>query len=197
MKKFRIVFVVFIALLISFQIDAQTKKANMSFKISQFDFGKIQESKGPVEVVFEFTNTGNEPIIIEKVEASCGCTTPTWSKAPVPRGGKGSIKAVFDPAGRPNSFDKTITVTSNSKNSPYVLRITGEVIPRGQTVEEAYKTQMGEIRLMKNHVSFGRTFETDVKTETIELINTSANPITAGRLMLSIPARALAIWSSL
>src|SRR5689334_6348391 len=55
------------------------------------DFGKIKLGV-PVTHEFKFTNTGKTPLIITNVQASCGCTTPSWTKDPVPPGGSGYIK---------------------------------------------------------------------------------------------------------
>lgn len=97
---------------------------NMSFKTPIHDFGTIQE--GPsADYEFEFTNTGKEPIIISNVSASCGCTTPSYSKDPVLPGKKGSVKASYNTQGRVAPFTKTITVNSNI--GVKVLTIKGEV----------------------------------------------------------------------
>jgi hypothetical protein len=178
MKNTRIVALFLMMILGATVVFGQTKKAYMSFKTTEFDFGKIEEVKGPVNITFEFTNTGSEPVIIGKVDATCGCTTPTWSDKPVLPGEKGFVKAVYDPKDRPGKFDKSITVNSNAQNSPMVLRIKGDVLAKPLTVEDVYKKQMGLIRIVKDHVSFGRVFTTDVKTETIDIINTSNDPVT-------------------
>lgn len=118
---------------------AQTKPSsltpeNMYFKFSIHDFGTIQE--GPsAEHEFEFTNTGKEPIIISNVSASCGCTTPSYSKDPVLPGKKGTVKAIYNTQGRVSPFTKTITITSNA--GVKVLTIKGEVekAPSGSVPE--------------------------------------------------------------
>lgn len=107
---------------------------NMYFKQSIHDFGTIQE--GPTaEHEFEFTNTGKEPIIISNVGASCGCTTPSYSKDPVLPGKKGTVKAIYNTQGRVAPFTKTITITSNAGIK--VLTIKGEVekAPSGSVPE--------------------------------------------------------------
>lgn len=97
---------------------------NLAFKSEIHDFGTVAE--GPnVDHEFSFTNTGKEPIIINQVQASCGCTTPSWSKEPVLPGQKGTVKASYGTQGRPGSFSKTITVTSNA--GVKVLTIKGNV----------------------------------------------------------------------
>ncbi len=67
-----------------------------------------------VEVVFGFTNTGKDPLIITDVQAACGCTVPEKPAEPIMPGKKGYIKAVFDSEGRIGPNYKTITVLSNS-----------------------------------------------------------------------------------
>lgn len=97
---------------------------NMVFNEEVHDFGDVPE--GPAaEVEFKFKNTGKEPILIQAVRPSCGCTTPTWSKDPVLPGQTGVIKASYGTEGRPNGFTKSITVTSNAGTK--VLTIKGNV----------------------------------------------------------------------
>lgn len=99
------------------------------FKEDTYDFGKVPE--GPIaEHVFEFKNTGKEPLIITNVNASCGCTMPEWSKDPVLPGKKGKITVRFTTAGRGNQpFIKDIFVTSNAATPKerYELHIKGFV----------------------------------------------------------------------
>lgn len=100
------------------------KPENMYFAVSVHDFGTIPE--GPAaEHEFEFTNTGKEPIVISNVSASCGCTTPSYSKEPVLPGKKGKIKASYNTNGRVAPFTKSITINSNAGTK--VLTIKGEV----------------------------------------------------------------------
>jgi len=88
------------------------------------DFGTIPE--GPTaEYEFVFKNTGKEPIIIQKAQPSCGCTTPSYSKDPILPGATGSIKAAYATQGRPNAFTKTITVQTNVGTK--ILTIKGNV----------------------------------------------------------------------
>jgi hypothetical protein len=96
----------------------------MKFEAEVHDFGTVPE--GPnADYEFKFKNTGKEPIIIERAQPSCGCTTPSWSKDPVLPGKTGSIKASYGTQGRPNAFTKTITVYTNVGTK--VLTIKGNV----------------------------------------------------------------------
>ena len=76
------------------------------------DFGNIKEGT-QATYEFKFTNTGNAPLILESVQASCGCTTPEWSKDPIAPGQTGKVIATFNSSGRPGTFTKTITVKYN------------------------------------------------------------------------------------
>lgn len=99
---------------------------NMAFETESHDFGTVPE--GPAaEYVFKFKNTGDEPINLKTVRASCGCTTPSWSKEPVLPGEVGEIKASFATERRPGGFNKSITVVSDAGTK--VLNIKGTVEP--------------------------------------------------------------------
>jgi hypothetical protein len=97
---------------------------NLAFKADAFNFGNLEEG-APADHIFEFKNTGKEPIIIERVQPSCGCTTPEWTKEPIAPGKTGIVKASYGTQGRPGAFDKTLTVFSNAGTK--VLTIKGMV----------------------------------------------------------------------
>ncbi|MCS6916845.1 MAG: DUF1573 domain-containing protein [Chitinophagales bacterium] len=95
------------------------------FQEETYDFGKIPKGI-PVTHDFTFTNVGKEPIIISNVQASCGCTTPSWPKEPILPGKTGAIKVQYN-AASPGSFNKSITIMSNSKTPTKVLYVKGTV----------------------------------------------------------------------
>ncbi len=101
-------------------------QAEFKFEKEVHDFGSIKEGV-QAEYVFKFTNTGKEPLVISNVSASCGCTTPKWTKEPVKPGESGEITAIYNSKGRPGAFNKAITITSNSKTASKVLFIKGNV----------------------------------------------------------------------
>ncbi len=105
--------------------DDNKKQAEMMFKVSEHDFGVI-EYAGNGTYEFVFKNTGKVPLIITKVNSSCGCTTPAWDKEPVKPRAKGKVVVKFDTK-RVGSFVKSVTVYSNAKNSPVRLIIRGKV----------------------------------------------------------------------
>lgn len=79
---------------------------------------------------FEFQNTGNEPLIIQSAQGSCGCTVPNYSKEPIAPGQKGKIDIEFDSNGRLGSNTKTVTVTANTNPSVTELSFTVKVNPK-------------------------------------------------------------------
>ncbi len=106
---------------------SQSASSGVAFEKTIHDFGTFNEADGKVETVFVFTNTSKENIVVTRVQASCGCTTPDWSKEPIAPGKKGFVKASYNPAGRPGNFNKSITVTTNQGSQ--VLYIRGQVVP--------------------------------------------------------------------
>ncbi|MBO4814653.1 MAG: DUF1573 domain-containing protein [Muribaculaceae bacterium] len=103
--------------------------AEATFKETTHNFGTIKESKGPVTYKFEFTNTGNKPLIVTNATASCGCTKPEYPTKPIKPGKKGHIKVTFSPVGRAGAFKKTIKVKTNGKEVRTSLVIEGTIIP--------------------------------------------------------------------
>ena len=77
---------------------------------------------------FVFTNTGKEPLIIEKAKGSCGCTVPEWPKGPIAPGETAVMKINYDEK-RVGPYTKSITITSNAKTSPKIVKVKGKVIP--------------------------------------------------------------------
>lgn len=105
---------------------------NLKFDKSTHDFAKIPQGK-PVSYEFTFTNTGDEPLILQNVKASCGCTTPYYPTEAIKPGETSKIKAVYN-ASRPGAFTKSIAITTNMKKQDgtegkrFTIYIKGEVV---------------------------------------------------------------------
>lgn len=121
----QLITILFIGLL-SFSVNAQDKVAKIDFKTDTIDYGTIEKGADGVRV-FEFTNTGEAPLIVSKVSSSCGCTVPKWSKEPILPGKTGEIQVKYD-TNRVNPIRKTITVISNADTPTVALKIKGTVI---------------------------------------------------------------------
>lgn len=133
MKKtiFSFIIITIFALNLSAQEEIKTNKdtkdlPEIYFKETTHDYGTIKYgSDGECEFVFE--NTGKEPLILNNVRSSCGCTTPVWPKSPVKKGKEGVIKVKYN-THIVGPFSKTIRVYSNAKTSLVTLKITGKVV---------------------------------------------------------------------
>ncbi|HZW63957.1 MAG TPA: DUF1573 domain-containing protein [Flavobacteriaceae bacterium] len=115
----------------SFTVLAQEKVAKLEFKTTEIDYGTIEKGADGLRT-FEFTNTGNAPLIISNVKSSCGCTVPQWPKEAILPGESGEIQVKYD-TNRVNPIRKTITVTSNADTPTVALKIKGEVIDPSKT----------------------------------------------------------------
>src|ERR1035437_5281076 len=129
MKKYSLLLVCLV-----FSMVAMSQKPVISFDVKTHDFGKVNEKDGNVTYVFDFTNKGNAPLVVNRVQAACGCTTPTWTKEPIEPGKTGTISVTYNTSGRPGVFTKSINVYTTDGTEPVVLIIRGEVIPKPKTV---------------------------------------------------------------
>jgi len=150
----------------------------ITFEKETHDFGKINEADGRVTTVFNFKNEGMSPLVLSNVRASCGCTTPNWTKEPIEPGASGAITVTYNPNGRPGKFSKTITVTSNAKEPSMRLYIKGEVIPKPAQPVNKYTVKVGELSLASNQLDFGEIYTGKTMTKTIEYANQTQSPIT-------------------
>lgn len=164
-------------LIVGVAVDAQIAKTTVTVSETQHDFGTFKEEDGRQTFDFFVINTGKQPLVIQNVVASCGCTTPEWTKQPIAPGAKGKITAIYDPAGRPGPFNKTLNVYMNTTPEVIVLIIKGEVKPHFKTVEELFTFPAGAIRFESNHLAFTNVKKTEKKIRVMQLINTSAVPV--------------------
>ena len=111
---------------------------NLAFKEDVHNFGNVAEGD-KADFDFIFTNTGKEPIIIERAQPSCGCTASDWTKGPILPGKTGFVRASYHTQGRPGPFTKNVTVLSNA--GAKVLTFKGEVekapassVPESQSI---------------------------------------------------------------
>lgn len=173
---------IIILFLLSVAVSTANAQALADIKFDKMDhtFGQIKEEAGEVTCIFRFTNTGNIPLVLLGVEASCGCTTPEWSNKPILPGRLGYIKVSFNPSLRPGVFAKSITVNANVPKATRVLTISGEVIPKPLELSDLYPVDFGSIRLLSDELSFVRMKDNEVKTDTLQLYNPGTSPVSVG-----------------
>jgi hypothetical protein len=124
MKKiFLFVFSLMAVVVVKAQTEANPSEA-LAVKETEFDFGKIPQGK-PVYHLFEIVNKSDKPLKLDNVAASCGCTTPEWSREEIAPGATAIIKVGYNAAAE-GHFEKPITITY-STNQNKVIKIKGEV----------------------------------------------------------------------
>lgn len=113
-----------------YQAEAESMESTTAeFAGEVYDFGEVPEGT-KVTHQFSFTNTGDSPLKLTRVKASCGCTTPSFSEDPIGPGETGYIDVEFDSSGKPGFQNKSVTVTGNfSDGVNKILRIKGQVKP--------------------------------------------------------------------
>lgn len=120
--------IVFVAVLSGFMAFSQAK-IEFKAKDNTIDYGTVSKDSDDGVRSFEFTNTGNEPLIITNVQSTCGCTVPTRPTEPIAPGKTGKIDVKYNM--NPGPIRKTITVESNASNTEggrVALKIKGEVV---------------------------------------------------------------------
>mgnify|MGYP003114843336 CR=1 FL=1 len=103
-----------------------SKVAIIKFETKVVDYGSITQNSDGTRI-FSFTNTGDAPLLISKVKTTCGCTVPSYSKAPILPGQTGELEIKYNTK-RLGAFTKTITVTSNAEGGNKILKIKGNIV---------------------------------------------------------------------
>jgi LEA14-like dessication related protein len=101
-------------------------QAKIEFETEIIDYGTIEQNANGIRE-FKFKNVGNAPLIISDAKKSCGCTIPTWPKAPIKPGESSTIKVKYA-TDRLGLINKSVTIISNAERSNITLRIKGKVI---------------------------------------------------------------------
>ncbi|MDR2562312.1 MAG: DUF1573 domain-containing protein [Prevotellaceae bacterium] len=146
-----------------------------TFEKTVHDFGTVPESVGSLVYEFKFTNTGDKPLKIIRVTASCGCTTPGWTKEPVRPGESGMVSASYGAKGRTYPFDKTLTVFTDGQPKEITLHIKGVVTAQPVDIRKEYPDSVGSLRV-KNFRDLSFPLIDASKSSTTQRIDV-ANPL--------------------
>ena len=116
-----------------------------------------------------------------RVETSCGCTTPTFTREPVLPGRKGYVEITYDPLYRPGSFRREVTVTSNDRKNINKLIIRGNVIATPRTPQQEFPVEVGGgLMASRTTVGVGYLARGTSQAGTLEYYNDSKNSVTLG-----------------
>jgi hypothetical protein len=169
----------FVCVTISFLFSFAQGDEKVTFNEKKHDFGLIPEKGGNVNFDFVLTNNSTGVLLINNVKASCGCTTPSWTKTPIEPKKSGKITVSYNPNGQRGSFLKSITIYTNLSVTPLTLQISGEVtnglIP--EKTEEIYPVALEDYLLKDKELNFGKLDISDSKTIRLEVFNNSDKPM--------------------
>lgn len=144
MKKILLIatLILSVTIVMAQKADKKENGPQITFKTNLHDYGEIYVG-GDGTYEFNFTNTGNEPLILSKPRSSCGCTVPAWPKEPILPGETNKIKVTYN-THKAGAFNKTVTIYSNANNKgSVVLRIKGKVVAKPDEAFPEKETSMG------------------------------------------------------
>lgn len=168
----------FFILVLVFSTSVLISQPKLQLQDVRHDYGTVKEDGGKKVYDFVFRNGGDSALLITRAVPSCGCTSHEWTREPVPPGGSGYIRVIFDPMNMPGPFRKTVTVHSNAKPSPVILIIEGNVTPREKTIEEQFRWPLESgLRFESQHLAFTTVKKTEKRIVVMPVINTSDSPM--------------------
>lgn len=144
------------------------------------DFGAFSEDDGDATCRFAMVNLGPDPVALTSVRASCGCTTPSYSRDPIMPGDTAYVDVRYNPIGRPGAFDKKIYVNLSDKSERQTLTIKGSVIGSARTMQARFPVDAGSLKLSNSAVAFGDVAKTRSKSTYFKIYNASPDTLTPG-----------------
>lgn len=166
----------FLILAFSSHIIGQSNRVKFDKKVH--DFGDILITSGHHTCKFTVTNTSDQPIVIQTIIASCGCTTPEWSRSPIMPNKNGEIVVTFLNDQGPYPFDKVLTVYITGESRPHLLRIKGVVHQNKKSLSELFPEKFSDLSLRRSYIDFGIVPKGEKRVEKLEVANTSKRSIT-------------------
>lgn len=147
-------------------------------KISH-DFGSVKEESDTVTALFEYTNISNAPLYISKVETSCGCTKPQYTRDTVQPGQRGYVKAIYETRGHHGDFHKNIFVYFNTQDYYQSLSISGNVIPEANLSKRpsSFTTTYANLAFNTTLASFPNLHNNETQTFVVKIFNYMGYPI--------------------
>lgn len=139
------------------------------FSVDSHDFGVIDQRGGAVSCIFQFTNQGSRPFVIENIATSCDCIVPKYERQPVLPSGSGKIRVMFDPTDRQGVFEKKLWVTfSDGEHTQLTIRGTVAASPLRFPVDAG-----AGVALSGRTADFGRIVQGD-RRERFFLVHNNA-----------------------
>jgi hypothetical protein len=172
--KLRIINILALLIILALPLGASAQTGHsiaLKFNEVVHNFGKISIDSGAQKCQFVFTNVSSSPVAISNILSSCGCTTPSWSKAPIKPGEKGVIKVTFLNDQGPYPFDKTLTVYTTASQKPIILRITGFVYEKDRPLGESFPAKFGPLGMKVYAQDAGQIEQGLYKVQSESIVN--------------------------
>ncbi len=151
----------------------EAQHALISFEEPVADLGVIIDNRGPVSHRFTFTNKSADPLMVDKVTTSCGCTSSNWASDVIPAGGQGFVDIEFDPNNRPGPFEKYAQVYFKESSDSSSLTIRGFVRPAAASIEEEFPITLGALRVKSTHLDLGTITKKALYSKSFDVYNQS------------------------
>lgn len=132
-------FIAGLILLAAMVVKADDEKGpQLKWEKDRHDYGTVYVDDMPeTKLAINFSNTGDEPLILSNVRACCGTRVTQWPREPILPGEEGTINIEFRLAPRAQRISRTVTVTYNNEEKPTErYRIVGQVVEREEATEE-------------------------------------------------------------
>lgn len=141
------------------------------------DFGVFLEKNGKVSCQMKLVNTGDQPLLIVKAQAGCGCTGVDYPESPIQPGDTVSVGITYNPSGRPGQFTKQAIIFTNTIPRRTILEISGNVIPTDATLNKQYPLRAGALRISQGNIPFGELVKGKNKTQYLSAYNSSTDTL--------------------
>lgn len=161
-----------------FAVVAFPAMAEIEWLSTRYEYGAFKEAEGQRKGSLQFVNKGPEATFINGVRPSCGCTGATYTEDMIQPGDTATVSFVYNPAGRPGPFDKTVRVYIGKENELHVLRISGTVIGAPSTLENSYPVEVGSMRIQTLSHKGGEIRKGESRHMFINVYNQGSDTIT-------------------
>lgn len=141
------------------------------------DFGVILEENGKARCAIPLVNTGDEPLLIVKAQAGCGCTGISYPETPIQPGDTALVSISYNPSGRPGEFSKEVIIHTNTIPRRTTLEIVGNVIPTAETLDKQYPLSAGALRISQQYIPFGELVKGTNKVQYLSAYNASTDTL--------------------
>ncbi len=141
------------------------------------DFGVFDEASGRQSCEMRVVNTGDAPLIISRVQPTCGCTAGDFPRSPIAPGDTAVITLTYNPTNRAGQFEKDVYVYTNAMPARHVVKIRGNAIPTASTLDKQYPVNIGGLRLSRQILPLGEVQRTGFRLGYISGYNSTHDTI--------------------